>query len=151
MATRKSASKKSSGGRGSREAIEKRRTARQLNALLEGGSTAAPKLDGRTEKRRKRLIEELKNGKRGKALKPAEVVSHTNELLGIGETISSIKKQGVKPRKFEVTDEAVEAARATQEAYGYDLAAWKMIGIKLDPPAASKARGGRAAKGRKKR
>ena len=138
MAARKRASTKTSGGRGSPEAIAKRRTARQLNALLEGGAKAGPKLDGRTEKRRKRLIRELKDGKRGTPLKPVEVVSHTHELLGLGETLPSLKKQGVKPRKFEVTEEVMEVARETQAAYDYAEDAWKMLGITFEPAPAPK-------------
>ena len=49
MAKARKSSKKSSGGRGSAEAIEKRRVARQLNTLLTEGGSSSPKLDGRTE------------------------------------------------------------------------------------------------------
>ncbi|MCA9533232.1 MAG: hypothetical protein KC593_06125 [Myxococcales bacterium] len=138
MAARKRATTKKAGGRGSPEAIAKRRTARQLNALLEGGTKEGPKLDGRTEKRRKRLIQELKDGKRGEALKPVEAVSHTNELLGLGESLASLKRQGVKPRKFDTSPEIMDVVRATQTAYGYAEDAWKIIGITLDAPAPEK-------------
>ena len=138
MAARKRATTKKSGGRGSPEAIAKRRTARQLNALLEGGTKEGPKLDGRTEKRRKRLIQELKDGKRGEVLKPVEAVSHTNELLGLGETLASLKRQGVKPRKFETNAAIMEVVHATQSAYGYSEDAWKMIGITFDAPVPEK-------------
>jgi hypothetical protein len=144
MAARKRASTKKSGGRGSPEAIAKRRTARQLNALLEGGTKDGPKLDGRTEKRRKRLIQELIDGKRGEGLKPVEAVSHTNELLTLGETLASLKRQGVKPRKFETSVEIMAVARATQAAYGYSEDAWKIIGITFEAPTpAKKAKRGR--------
>ncbi len=123
--------KKSSGGRGSAEAIEKRKVARQLNALL-AGSSRVSKLDGRTEKRRERLIKELKDGKRGKALKPIAVVQYVNELLDIGDTIGSIKKQGVKVRKTDVTSEVTEIVERTQKAYGFRPEAWKMLGLTVD-------------------
>jgi hypothetical protein len=145
MAARKRATTKKAGGRGSPEAIAKRRTARQLNALLEGGTKEGPKLDGRTEKRRKRLIQELKDGKRGEALKPVEAVSHANELLGLGESLASLKRQGVKPRKFETTPEVMEVVQATQAAYGYAEDAWKIIGITVDAAAPEK----KAKRGRK--
>ncbi len=131
---KKSTEKKSSGGgRGSVEAIEKRRVARQLNALILGGGDAdKPKLDGRTEKRRKRLIKELKDGRSGKALKPIDVVLHTNELLEIGESLASIKKQGAKPQKIEPTPEVLDTIARAQKAYGFRADAWKMLGLTLD-------------------
>lgn len=123
--------KKSSGGRGSAEAIEKRKVARQLNALL-AGSSRQTKLDGRTEKRRERLIKELKEGKRGKSLKPIAVVQYVNELLDIGDTIGSIKKQGVKVQKTDVTAEVTEIVERTQKAYSFRPEAWKMLGLTVD-------------------
>ncbi len=48
--------------RGSPEAIEKRRAARLFNDILGGRSAGAKKLDGRTEKRRQRLLRELEAG-----------------------------------------------------------------------------------------
>ena len=48
--------------RGSPEAIEKRRAARQFNDVLGGRGASAQKLDGRTEKRRQRLLKELEDG-----------------------------------------------------------------------------------------
>jgi hypothetical protein len=141
MATKKRGGAKPASGRGSPEAVEKRRTARQLNTLL--GAASDKKLDGRTEKRRKRLIKELKDGRRGKPLKPIEVVTHTDELLEIGETLSSLRKQGVKPRKTDITDEVMEAAQRTQKAYGFKPEAWKMLGINLTT---KKSRRGRRKK-----
>ena len=80
MATkRRSTAKKTSGGRGSAEAIEKRRAARQLNSLFSGESKRSKGLDGRTEKRRQRLLKELKEGRRGKPLKAIETVAHIRE------------------------------------------------------------------------
>lgn len=139
------ANKGSGGGRGSKEAIAKRRTARQLNTLLTGGARTSDRLDGRTEKRRQRLIKELKDGKGGHPLKPIDVVTHVNELLEIGETLSSLKKQGVKARKTEGTPEVIAAAKATQEAYGFRPDAWKMLSIDIDGKASS---GGRRRRGR---
>ncbi len=122
---------KSSGGRGSAEAIEKRRVARQLNSLLTGGSKARSKIDGRTEKRRQRLVAELVDGKGGKPLKPNDAVDHTNELLSLGETIASLKKQGVKPRKTPLTADVVETVERAQSAYSFHPDAWKILGIQV--------------------
>lgn len=132
MAREKTA-RSSSGGRGSKEAIEKRRVARQLNALLTGGSASDKRLDGRTEKRRARLIKELKQGRRGRPLKPIDVVASVNELLDLGETLSSLRKQGVRPRKTELTDDVREVVDKTQKAYGFRAEAWRMLGLQLAP------------------
>ncbi len=154
MATRKSA-KKSSGGRGSKEAIEKRRAARQLNTLLTGGARDPNKIDGRTEKRRRRLLRELKEGRRGHALKPIDFVTHVNELMSLGETLASLKKKGVKPRKTEQTPEITQTAIWAQEAYSFRPDSWKMLGIELPPPlgsgAAPKARAGRKSTKKKRK
>ena len=67
-------------GRGSPEAVEKRRSARALNALF---SAASGGLDGRTERRRKRLLAELKDGRGGEALSAIEVLTHAAEPSGL--------------------------------------------------------------------
>jgi len=61
--------------RGSPEAIEKRRVARVFNDILGGRGASAHKLDGRTEKRRQRLLKELEAGcARGtRELKPLDL------------------------------------------------------------------------------
>ena len=125
--------RKSTGGRGSAEAIEKRRVARQLNTLFGGGTGQSGKLDGRTEKRRKRLLKELKEGKAGQPLNPIEIVTHGNELLAMGETLSSIRKNGLKAPKFELDEspEKVETVRRAQEAYGFRPEVWKLLGLDL--------------------
>jgi hypothetical protein len=130
MAAKKGGSRKAATGRGRPEAVEKRRTARELNTLLGGASDK--KLDGRTEKRRKRLVKELKTGRRGTPLKPIEVVSHVDELLEIGETLSSLRKQGVKARKTEASPEVLDAVKRTQKAYGFRPEAWKMLGVTVE-------------------
>ena len=129
---RQRALRKTAGGRGSAEAIEKRRVARQLNSILSGGSKRGAKTDGRTEKRRLRLLEELREGRNGKALKPIDVVSHINELLELGETVSSLRKQGVKAMRLDSTPEVLEIVHKTQSAYNFRAEAWKMLGINID-------------------
>jgi hypothetical protein len=152
MAARKKGRKKTPGGRGSKEAVQKRRAARNLNTILTGGSRVTHKLDGRTEKRRQRLVSELIHGRSGRALKPIDFVNHVNELLELGESVSSLKKQGVKARKTELTPEIEAAIKWTQEAYEFDPNAWKMIGVTLDTPKKSRrkaAGGSRAARKRR--
>jgi hypothetical protein len=132
MATKKS-NRKAASGRGSPEAVEKRRAARQLNSLLLGTSKSSMELDGRTEKRRQRLIQELKEGRGGEPLKPIDRLSHVSELLGIGETLSSLRKQGIKPAKATLNEEVIETAERVQAA-NEDIrpAAWKILGIEMD-------------------
>jgi hypothetical protein len=145
--------RKDSGGRGSAEAIEKRRVARQLNTLFGGGGTGSGKLDGRTEKRRQRLLKELKEGKGGKELKPIEIITHANELLEMGETLSSIRKNGVRAAKIELADspERADTVMRAQEAYGFRPEVWKLLGIDLDEiTAESDAAKGVAAKRRRR-
>lgn len=123
--------KKSSGGRGSAEAIEKRRAARRLNALLLGGSKGPAKLDGRTEKRRRRLIKELTVGRAGKDLKPIDLLQHMHELLEIGESIASLRKQGVKMRRTDSSPEILSEVDRVQSAYGFHKDSWKILGVSL--------------------
>lgn len=131
MARQKTA-RKAATGRGSAEAIEKRRVARQLNSLLSSGAKRGAKLDGRTEKRRERLIEELRDGRRGRALKPIDFVSNVNELLDLGESVASLKKAGVRARKTQATPELLEVVRRTQQAYGFREEAWKLLGLEAE-------------------
>ena len=145
--------RKDSGGRGSAEAIEKRRVARQLNTLFGGGGPGSGKLDGRTEKRRQRLLRELKEGKGGKELKPIEIVTHANELLEMGETLSSIRKNGVRAAKIELatSPERVETVLRAQEAYGFRAEVWKLLGIDLEELTAESEAAKPASPRRKKR
>jgi hypothetical protein len=126
--------RKDTGGRGSAEAIEKRRVARQLNTLFGATGPQAGKLDGRTEKRRLRLLKELKEGKRGQALKPIEIITHASELLDMGETLATIRKNGLKANKIELDgqEEKADAVRRAQEAYQFHPEVWKLLGIDLE-------------------
>jgi len=117
--------------RGSPEAIEKRKAARRLNTLLDGGTKGASKLDGRTEKRRQRLIKELKDGKGGKGLKSMEILTKVDDLMQLGETASSLKRAGVKARRANATPEIVAEAERVQSAYNFAPEAWKFIGITI--------------------
>lgn len=127
--------------RGSPEAIEKRKVARSFNTLLEGGGAGKAKLDGRTEKRRQRLIGELKDGKGGKDLKPIDVLRKVDELVKIGETSASLKRAGVKTRRTALNDDVVAHAEKVQAAYEFHKDAWKFLGIPVgkDGKVATKA------------
>jgi hypothetical protein len=125
--------------RGSPDVVEKRRAARAFNEALLGGAGAAL-VDGRTERRRRRLLEELSQGTiRGgkRELKPIEVLSRVQELLDLGEPLSSIRKACPKPRPIEATPEIVEGIRRIHEAYTFPAAAYTFVG--LDTAALKKA------------
>jgi hypothetical protein len=139
-------------GRGSAEAIEKRRVARQLNALFSPSGAENGKRDGRTEKRRQRLLKELKEGRRGEPLKPIELVGHADELLSLGETLASIRKNGVRTTRQEggFSSDQLDAVQRTQAAYGFRPEVWKLLGINLHPTG-DEARNARGTSGRKRR
>ncbi len=127
--------------RGSPEAIEKRRAARAFNDLLSGGARAVR--DGRTEKRRQRLLSELEQGTAragAQPLKPIDVLSRVQALLELGETVAAIKKACKPPRPIEGTAEVVERVRKLHDAYGFHPEAYQFVGI--DTPTLKKARVG---------
>lgn len=145
--------KKATTRRGSPEAIAKRRVARALNKLFEE-SGATGNLDGRTLKRKQRLMRELKEGKRGKPLKALEVLTHANELLTLGETLTSLRKLKPKlPATPPLTSESAEVYAETQRNYGFDPKAWKVLGIDIDKltQSAAKKKTTRKASSRKKK
>jgi hypothetical protein len=117
--------------RGSPEAIEKRRVARVFNDILGGSGAAAHKLDGRTEKRRQRLLKELEAGKaRGsRELKPLDVLQRVQELMDLGEPLSSIRKV-TKIRKSAVPPEAiVGVVERLHRAYSFRPEVYRFVGI----------------------
>lgn len=117
--------------RGSPEAIEKRRVARLFNDILGGRGAGAHKRDGRTEKRRQRLMRELESGKsRGtRELKPIDILQHVNDLLSLGEPLSSIRKVA-KVRKSAVPPESVvEVVTRLHKAYGFRSECYRFVGV----------------------
>ena len=117
--------------RGSPEAIEKRRVARLFNDILGGRGAGARKHDGRTEKRRQRLLRELESGKvRGThELKPLDVLVRVNELLELGEPLGSIRK-ATKVRKNTVPpEEIVEVVGRLHKAYGFRPECYRFVGV----------------------
>ena len=117
--------------RGSPEAIEKRRVARLFNDILGGRGHGAHKRDGRTEKRRQRLMRELESGKvRGtREMKPLDVLQRVNELLSLGEPLSSIRKIA-KVRKAAVPEESmVEVVSRLHKAYGFRPECYRFVGV----------------------
>jgi len=119
------------GGRASAEAIQKRRIARRLNDLLSGRGSS--KVDGRTEKRRQRLLEELEKGstKEGDGLKPIEVLQRVHDLLELGESIARIRQacKGRTHSSLISADRAVEVLRQVHEAYSFRAEAYRFLNV----------------------
>ncbi len=118
-------------GRGSPRAIEKRRVARELNALLSEG--APNPNDGRTMRRRVRLLKEIKQGRNGKPLKAIELLTRVDALLKLGETLRSIRKNGVLLPTVALPADAHSVIARTQAAYAFDPKAWKILGVEVKP------------------
>lgn len=125
-------SRKAAGkGRGSPEATEKRRVARALNAIVARSGGGPIGLDGRTEKRRQRLVRELKEGRRGTPLSAIDVLTHAGELLALGETIETLEKQGVEARRTAPSAELRATCVRVREAYDLPEEAFHFLGLSL--------------------
>jgi hypothetical protein len=147
--------KKDTTRRGSPEAIAKRRAARSLNTLFAKGASTGS-MDGRTLKRKNRLMQELQEGKGGSTIKAHEVLSHVTELLALGESLTTIR--ALKPRlppALPVTDANASIIKETQASYNFDPRAWKFLGVDIDAvlsgekPAAAKSTTKKAARKKK--
>jgi len=116
--------------RGSPEAIEKRRAARFFNDVLGGRGAASQRLDGRTQKRRQRLLKELETGKaRGtRDLKPLDVLLRVQELLELGEGVSALRKV-VKVKKVGLGDDVPLAISRLHKAYNFRPEVYRFVGI----------------------
>jgi hypothetical protein len=120
-------------GRASPGAVEKRRAARRFNELLLGDAPRAG--DGRTERRRRRLLKELADGaaRAGKQkLKPIGVLLRVKELLELGEPLASIKKACPPPRARPVSPDLVDGVRKLHRAYGFPIEAYRFVGLDAD-------------------
>jgi len=115
--------------RGSPEAIEKRRVARMFNDVLGGGAPAA-KLDGRTAKRRERLLRELEENRHGqRELKPLDVLQRIQELLELGEPLAAIKKVRRIPKPSAPNTNTVELIQRLHHAYRFRAEVYRFVGI----------------------
>ncbi|WP_394823672.1 hypothetical protein [Pendulispora albinea] len=120
--------------RGSPEAIEKRRAARMFNDVLGGRGLASQKLDGRTEKRRQRLLAELERGtaRGARDLKPLDVLQRVEQLLELGEPLSSIRKVSKMKKLPEFPEGVVEVVERLHKAYGFRPETYRFVGIGED-------------------
>jgi hypothetical protein len=117
--------------RGSPEAIEKRRVARLFNDILGGRGHGVHKRDGRTEKRRQRLMRELESGKvRGaRELKPLDVLQRVNELMSLGEPLSSIRKVAKVRKGIVPAESMVEVVGRLHKAYNFRPECYRFVGV----------------------
>lgn len=117
--------------RGSPEAIEKRKAARIFNDVLGGRGLSANKLDGRTEKRRQRLLRELENGtaRGARELKPLDVLQHVQELLEMGESLGAIRKVAKVRKSALPPDSVVDVVERLHKAYEFRPEAYRFVGI----------------------
>jgi hypothetical protein len=127
----KSESRRAKSRRAAPDVVDKRRAARRFNALLQGNARASS-LDGRTEKRRARLLAELESGvarASKRALKPIDILLRVQDLLDIGEPIGSIRRACRPARAVAVTSELIEGLRTLQEAYAFRAEAYAFVGV----------------------
>jgi hypothetical protein len=116
--------------RGSPDVVEKRRAARAFNDAL--SSRRSGGRDGRTERKRQRLLKELADGFAGRGkreLKPVDVLSRVRELLELGEPLSSIRKACPPKKPVEVSQEILETIRRIHKAYGFPIEAYRFVGL----------------------
>ena len=133
MARTSRAAAKPQNRRGSPEAIEKRRVARLFNDIL-GGRAAGGKRDGRTEKRRQRLLRELESGKvRGsREMKPLDILQRVHELMELGEPLSSIRKVTRVRKNTVPPEEIVDVVGRLHKAYGFRPECYRFVGVDDD-------------------
>ena len=117
--------------RGSPEAIAKRRAGRAFNDLFSNRARGGS-LDGRTRKRRARLLLELEQGKTrgsGRELKPLDILDRVSELLELGEPLVALKKV-CRPRQAPAAGaQLVEAIRELHRAYRFRPEAYRFVGV----------------------
>lgn len=114
------------------EVVEKRRAARQFNDLLLAANGNVREVDGRTEKRRQRLLDELKEGQARASkspLKPIEILTRVATLFELGMSAAAIRKVCKPPRRVVPTTELVDGVRALHAAYSFPIEAYAFVGV----------------------
>lgn len=114
------------------EVVEKRRAARQFNDLLLAANGNVREFDGRTEKRRQRLLDELKEGQARASktpLKPIEILTRVTTLFQLGMSAAAIRKVCKPPRRVVPTEELIDGVRALHAAYAFPVEAYAFVGV----------------------
>ena len=122
---------RSTNRRAAPEVVDKRRAARRFNALLEGTHEGTGR-DGRTEKKRQRLLAELREGMARasrKPLKPIDVLLRVQALLDLGETPSAIRRACKAVRPVAPSEDLIEGLRTLHAAYRFSESAYSFVGI----------------------
>jgi hypothetical protein len=128
-------STRSGNRRGSPEAVAKRRAGRSFNDVLSAIGGRGGLSDGRTEKRRQRLLKELEDGKSRTAreLKPLDILLRVQELLDLGEPAASLRKVLKSKKRASLTGpEIVDAVKKLHKAYAFRPEVYGFVGIDLD-------------------
>src|SRR5262249_21916347 len=94
----------------------------------------AQKLDGRTEKRRQRLLRELENrtARGARELKPLDVLQRVEELLELGEPLASIRKVSKMRKPPTFPEGAVDVVGRLRKACGVGPETSRCVGIGED-------------------
>jgi len=50
----------------------------------------------------------------------------------MGETVSSLRRAGIKPRRTTLDDEISETVANAQKIYGFARESWRMLGLDVD-------------------
>ncbi len=131
--------------RASPEAVAKRRAARLFNEVIAGPSPRPG--DGRTERRRRRLLEELAQGvtRKGQDLKPIDVLLRAQALLDLGEPLASIIGARPAPAPVKITEALVDGVRRLHAAYVFSPDVYQLVGIDEETLLLAGVRGPRPA------
>ncbi|MBL8715047.1 MAG: hypothetical protein JNL79_03580 [Myxococcales bacterium] len=140
--------KPSTNRRGALEVVEKRLVARAFNDLI--ASSKVVGVDGRTEKRRARLLRDLA-GDGVKALKPIHVLGLVRELMELGETLGAIRKVRSVPRPRPSSPELVALVARLHVAYAFPGVVYRFVGVGDDVLARAGVVGLAKKRGRPKR
>ncbi|MBK8251788.1 MAG: hypothetical protein IPK82_03865 [Polyangiaceae bacterium] len=121
--------KQSVNKRGSADAIAKRRAARAFNEMVLGPTSREG--DGRTERKRRRMLKELADGATGSGqeLKPMDVLLRVQWLLNMGETVESLKKVRPQSITVKVTDALINGVKQLNDAYDFAPEVYRFVGI----------------------
>lgn len=115
--------------RASAEAVAKRRAARLFNEVVLGPVTRGN--DGRTERRRRRMLQELSDGatRAGHELKPIDVLLRVQALLELGEPLAAIVAARPLPAVVKTTEALVDGVRKLHAAYAFAVEVYRFVGI----------------------